>query len=161
MGNIARLKAPLYFVALVLLWHCGQGNPTSDDRTAPRPPVEPELQAAVRPDRSVAIALNIPREHHAYLDAGRDGVLIPIAFLWDEMITAGVIKKAPPVKTRPKGVMEAEMGAHVLRGFGEFVFTPTEDLKGRTLKVRTQLCNDRTRVCYPPSTQSVVLGGGL
>ena len=140
---------------------CGGKKTTTDALGSPRPPIEAEIQAVLRPDRTVAISVTIPAEHHAYLDSGKDGMFIPIAFRWEELVKSGALSGVPRATSAPRGVLDEEMGAHLLRGPGEFVFGPLAGKpEGQSLRVRTQLCNDRTRVCYPPSTQAVSLGSG-
>lgn len=161
-----RLRVPefaltlLFFLGAAL--QCGGKKATTDELGSPRPPIEAEVRAVIRKDNTALIAVSIPPDHHAYLDAGKDGVLIPIAFLWEELVKSGALRQAPKAISVPKGVSDEEVGARVLRGQGRFVFGPVDAaLSRKTLRIRTQMCNDRTRICYPPSTQGVPLGGGL
>ncbi len=125
------------------------------------PLAPPELRAwsdanRVEQDASGAtiarITVEVPDDHHGYLDAGDEGLLIPIAFTFDE--TGIAVKEI----ARPQGTRDDQAHATVLRGRGEFVFRL--DAEGDVnpspnAKLRYQICNDVTNICYPPRTIQV------
>ncbi|MCB1319210.1 MAG: hypothetical protein KDK34_03095, partial [Leptospiraceae bacterium] len=118
----------------------------------------PDLSARID-GNTIAVQVRVPANHHAYLDAGRDGVLIPISFDWQPLIDAALLRTAPSQVTKPDGSPDDEIGATVLRGAGEFVFetAQADRLDGMSVRVRSQLCNDETGVCYRPTWQEVAL----
>ncbi len=100
------------------------------------------------------ITVEIPTDHHGYLDSGDEGLLIPLAFTFDNPgINAQEI-------ARPTGERDEQAHATVLRGQGEFAFQlaftgPISDAPHANL--RYQICNDVTNICYPPRTVQVPL----
>ena len=111
---------------------------------------------------SLRISVEIPREHHGYIDKGDDGFFIPLSFSFHDFEGADIVVEmtAAPVGTRDDGV-----GAQVLRGRGEFGFllvpAPGPDTEATGI-LRYQICNDVTERCYPPArlTIPIVLKGG-
>ncbi len=105
----------------------------------------------------LTVEITIPPAHHAYLDSGKEGNLIPIGFSWKSLNRDGSIKGKPMLIKKPVGEFDTKVEATVLRGTGNFVFThqgnswPT----GKFFKVLTQICNEKTGQCYPPSNNSV------
>ncbi len=100
------------------------------------------------------ITVEIPADHHGYLDSGDEGLLIPLAFTFD---SPGI--KAQEI-ARPPGTRDEQAHATVLRGQGEFDFRLA--LSGTApdaphAKLRYQICNDVTNICYPPRTVQVPL----
>lgn len=97
-----------------------------------------------------AILVEVPPNHHGYLDRGDDGFLIPFAFSFPTLEKAGATVE---LVSKPKGERDDDFRAHVLRGRGEFRFrlAPTFALASQTwANLRYQICNDRTSICYPP-----------
>jgi thiol:disulfide interchange protein DsbD len=102
----------------------------------------------------VRITVEIPADHHGYLDSGDEGLLIPLAFTFDN---PGIEAQE---LVRPQGTRDEQVHATVLRGRGEFVFRL--HLSGAVpdsphAKLRYQICNDITNICYPPRTVQVPL----
>lgn len=107
---------------------------------------------------NVRLAVEIPPDHHGYLDKGDEGFYFPFTFTFSplEEYEAHVT----PV-SRPPGVRDEKAQATVLRGQGEFVFRlesakaswPAEAVMSATLHY--QICNDLTNICYPPRTTDV------
>lgn len=98
------------------------------------------------------ITVEVPADHHGYLDAGDEGLLIPISFTFaDPGLVAEEI-------ARPQGTRDEQAHATVLRGRGEFVFrfdAQGVDNPSPNAKLRYQICNDVTNICYPPRTVDV------
>lgn len=110
--------------------------------------------ARVLGDGQVEINVNVPSRHHAYLDAGEYGNLIPLAFDWQGLTPE------PKITAAPTGEHDEEVKARVLRGNGRFVFQfapPAPDLQGRTIKVRSQICDEDKGICYRPTWTDVSL----
>lgn len=100
----------------------------------------------------------MPKNHHAYLDKGKRGILIPLNFDFSGVESAGY-KIAPFAK--PKRIYDNEVNAMVLRGTGEFKFSIHRE-KGKEfiippIKARSQICNDTTKTCYFPRTDHIPL----
>ena len=111
---------------------------------------------------SLRISVEVPSEHHGYIDRGDDGFFIPLSFSFPgfEGTEVGVEMTVAPAGTRDDGVR-----ARVLRGRGEFGFllvpAPGPDTEA-TASLRYQICNDLTQRCYPPARLPIpiVLKGG-
>jgi thiol:disulfide interchange protein DsbD len=106
------------------------------------------------------IGVEVPPDHHGYLDKGDDGLLIPFAFTFAPLEAQGA---RVAVLSRPPGERDNDVRATVLRGSGEFAFRL--ETAGATLSVdgaapatlRYQICNDLTNICYPPRTTEIPL----
>ncbi len=109
---------------------------------------------------ALRIAVLIPQNHHGYLDTGDEGLFIPLTFAFPSLEEQGahVVMQAHPVGERDELVH-----ATVLRGSGEFTFRieaaqaislPVDSLP---LTFRYQICNDVTKLCYPPQELTVPL----
>ena len=136
------------------------------DRQLPQIPevkaqmVGPALAVGTSGPTTLRIAVEIPPDHHGYLDQGDDGLLIPLAFTFPAFVERGV---QVVMLSHPAGVREAKVRAAVLRGKGEFVFRL--DAQGAAFPpegtfpalLRYQICNDVTNVCYPPQDREVPL----
>lgn len=100
------------------------------------------------------ITVEIPADHHGYLDSGDEGFLIPIAFTFDDQgIEAQEI-------SRPHGTRDEQAHATVLRGQGEFAFRLNLSRAmppSPHATLHYQICNDVTNICYPPRTMQVPL----
>ena len=101
------------------------------------------------------IRIKVPANHHAYLDSGKSGFLIPVTFLWDELKKQGGIKTTPKLELAPTGVYEKEFEATVLRGAGIYKFSGPRWPRGKTFRVKSQICNDISKVCYKPAIQEI------
>lgn len=102
------------------------------------------------------ITINVPQDHHAYLNAGDENIYIPVSFDLDAQLpTMGL--RIQSLQT-PTGNYDDLVKAQVLRGQGEFSFslikTGDKPIKQQqqALDVKYQLCNDLTHVCYRPQT---------
>lgn len=102
------------------------------------------------------ITINVPQDHHAYLNAGDENIYIPVSFDLDAQLpTMGL--RIQSLQT-PTGNYDDVVKAQVLRGQGEFSFslikTGDKPIKQQqqALDVKYQLCNDLTHVCYRPQT---------
>ena len=136
----------ILILILPLLSSCKEEKSPAPNRPQAR------ISASVDDD-TLTVFVAIPEGTHAYLDRGREGVLIPVSFDWKDI-------KAKPVLA-PDGEFDELVRATVFRGEGSFVFK-VEDartLKGSVFRVRTQLCNDELGICYPPSWQEVEIPG--
>lgn len=118
-----------------------------------RPPSNPGLD-------TLRVAVQIPPNHHGYLDKGDEGFFIPLSFAFPSLEEQGaqVVMVSHPVGERDEAVH-----ATVLRGSGEFAFrieaippasTATETLP---MTFRYQICNDVTKICYPPQEIAISL----
>ena len=120
-----------------------------------RPSVSAEVvpESIVRREDAVSfrISVEVPSEHHGYIDRGDDGFFIPFSFSFPDFegTEVEVEMTAAPAGTRDDGV-----GAQVLRGRAEFGFqllpAPRSDAVA-TASLRYQICNDVTQRCYPPA----------
>lgn len=108
----------------------------------------------------VRIIVQVPPDHHGYLDQGDEGLLIPFAFNFSQLISQGI--RVTEIE-RPSGVRDEQSHATVLRGRGQFKFlldTLPSSFPSNSefsTKMRYQICNDVTNVCYPPRTIEVPL----
>jgi thiol:disulfide interchange protein DsbD len=108
----------------------------------------------------IRIAVQVPPDHHGYLDKGDEGLLIPFSFTFAAVEERGI---RVTMVSRPTGERDDKVQATVLRGDGEFVFrldadTTTGILEGTFPTVlRYQICNDVTNICYPPRTSQITL----
>ena len=102
-----------------------------------------------------SIRVEIPPNHHGYLDKGDDGFLIPFTFSFPALEEAGVrIEEV----SRPAGVRDEDFRAQVLRGRTEFRFRLVPAPVGTSetsASLRYQICNDRTSICYPPKVVQI------
>ena len=104
------------------------------------------------------LTLEIPKDHHAYLDAGDDHIYIPIALDPQNKLTATGL--AVTKFEKPAGVYDSLVKATVLRDKGEFNvgiqqgLTPLNSAT-TTLEVNYQICNEITHVCYRPQIAKV------
>ncbi len=107
------------------------------------------------------ITVDVPPDHHAYLNAGDKNIYIPIAFDADGKLAAAGL--AITQIQKPAGEYDPDMAAQVLRGRGEFTLalapTGTVPVSGDNipLAVRYQLCSDVNHVCFRPKTVTVAL----
>ena len=166
-GQIRGKAAPAFAALLPFLTAVtGQAQVRLDGPAAGRPSVSAEVvpgSVARRADAlSFRISVEVPSEHHGYIDKGDDGFFIPFSFSFPDFegTEVGVEMTAAPAGTRDDGVR-----AQVLRGRGEFGFrllpSPRSDAEA-TASLRYQICNDVTQRCYPPARLPIpiVLDGG-
>ena len=104
---------------------------------------------------SLRILVEVPRQHHGYLDKGDDGFLIPFAFSFPDFEGTGV---RVDMTVAPPGARDDQVRAQVLRGRGEFAFrfAPAPDPGSQaTALLRYQICDDVTQRCYPPTRLTI------
>ena len=126
------------FIFCSLMYGWGTLAPTEAqlpwDRQLPQVPevkaqmVAPPLAVGASGPTTLRLAVEIPPNHHGYLDAGDDGLLIPLAFTFPALSSAGFRSSCCRI---PLGVRDVQVRATVLRGAGEFVFRL--DTQGATL----------------------------
>ena len=129
------------------------------------PEVKAEVvEAPLRLDNAASttfhVAVQVPPNHHGYLDAGDEGLLIPLAFTFSSLEARGIRIRT---LARPSGERDDKAHATVLRGTGEFAFHldaaeaafPIASILPATL--RYQICNDATNICYAPRKIQVPL----
>jgi hypothetical protein len=108
---------------------------------------------------SFRIAVEVPAGHHGYIDQGDDGFLIPFSFSFPELEETGVVE----MTTAPRGVRDDKIRAQVLRGHGDFAFRlvpAPRPAAGATARLRYQICNDVTGICYPPAVLRIPVATG-
>ncbi len=99
-----------------------------------------------------------PFGHHAYLDTGKDGTLLPIEIHLTALAQAGL-----QVRTigTPKGEWDALFGATVLRREGVFRYQLSATPRAQAgthdyaVTVNSQLCNDTNGACYFPRVETL------
>lgn len=104
---------------------------------------------------SLRISVEIPRQHHGYLDRGDDGFFIPFTFSFPDIEGTEARVEATAV---PPGARDDKVRAQVLRGRGEFAFRlgPASGLGTQaTALLRYQICDDMTERCYPPARLTI------
>lgn len=143
IGLISLLGA----LSATILVACKKEEPKS---SLPQPTVTARLQGG-----KLQVQFQVPSRHHAYLDEGREGNLIPISFDWQ-----GWSEKDAPLKAvqLPPGEPDADSGARVLRGEGTFVFEPRHTPPQTDFRVRVQICEEVKGVCYRPTWIAVKPG---
>lgn len=124
------------------------------DEAKPAQP-EPTVRAALA-DGKLHVHLSIPSRHHAYLDAGREGNLIPVTFDWKGWGENPA--ESPKAIQSPAGDVDADSGARVLRGEGTYVFQPKTNPSLQEFRVRVQICDEVKGVCYRPAWYSLKPG---
>jgi hypothetical protein len=123
----------------------GEGHPGSGDR--PRPQISSEISGD-----TIRFSITVPENHHAYLDKGSEGNLIPVTFDW------GGMKEPGPVFV-PIGTRDERVRATVLRGSGDFLFRSPNAMEysGKKVRVLTQICDDIQGICYRPEYSDIFL----
>lgn len=134
-----------------------------------QPPALPKIQARTTEDIIVIdrtrtgtfhIAVHVPPDHHGYLDAGAEGLLIPLTFTFPDLEARKIRTEE---RSRPAGKWDRTVRATVLRGTGEFTFhldataaslAADEIFSGHLLY---QICNDKTNICYAPRKINIPL----
>jgi len=130
-------------------------SPSATARIAP---------AILRLERAIpaefTITVTPPPGNHAYLDAGKDGALLPIDINLSAFAQAGL--QVRPV-SKPKGEWDELFSATVLRGEGVFRYRLTAPSKipagtpDYAVTVRSQVCNDIDGACYFPHVDTLHL----
>lgn len=104
---------------------------------------------------SLRISVEVPREHHGYLDKGDDGFFIPFSFSFPDLEGTEVEAE---MTSRPSGTRDDRVRAQVLRGQAEFGFrfvpVPGPGTEA-TASLRYQICSDVTQRCYPPARLAI------
>jgi len=162
------------FVRAVLLlwlsWNLGLRSPvvaqtSLNSQSQALPEVKVSLVARDRQPTNTGmdtwrIAVQIPPDYHGYLDTGDEGFFIPLSFTFPGLEEQGA---QAVMVSRPVGERDEVVHATVLRGRGEFAFRieaiPTAAMTAATLAMtlRYQICNDVTKICYPPQEVTVPL----
>jgi hypothetical protein len=113
---------------------------------------EAGFHGRILPDgQTIEIVASIPPRHHAYLDAGDEGNLIPIGFDWQDLTPE------PVALSMPTGERDEDVKARVLRGDGRFQFQHSTVSPGVQVRVRSQICDEDRGVCYRPTWNEVEL----
>ena len=118
---------------------------------------EARIQAYLKSDNVIAVNLKLAPNSHVYLDRGSRGNLIPIEFDWQSLVKEDVLKKEPNLLSAPTGEYEKKVEASVLRKEGSFLFNVPnkQDLIGKEIRVRTQICDEIQNICYRPQWNNV------
>lgn len=116
---------------------------------------EPSVRATLT-DGKLHVQLQIPERHHAYLDGGREGNLIPVTFDWQGWASGP--EQTPKTVQAPLGEEDADSGARILRGEGTFIFQAKETPAPADFRVRVQICDEVKGVCYRPAWYPVKPG---
>ena len=113
----------------------------------------------LNPKEKIKVKIKIAPNLHAYLDKGKRGVLIPISFDWEMLKRKNKINKKPQLISTPSGEYESKAEANVLRKQGSFIFEgmQLENLVGEILRVRIQLCDEISGICYRPKWAEVAI----
>ncbi|MBW7858467.1 MAG: hypothetical protein H3C43_09290 [Leptonema sp. (in: Bacteria)] len=114
-----------------------------------RPPALPDATiSAVNQNGKLSVVMQVPERHHAYLDSGRDGNLIPVTFDWKNL---GLLEADLQSTEMPSGELEPDTGARVLRGEGRFSFELPQSVNNQAqFRVRVQICDEVKGICYRP-----------
>ncbi|MHB9106427.1 MAG: protein-disulfide reductase DsbD family protein [Armatimonadota bacterium] len=155
MTVLYHLRAILAVGAILLLSWSGYAQQPA--RTSLR--IEPtSLQLTLGKPAELTIRVTPPAGHHAYLDTGKDGVLLPVEINPSALEQAGIQVRS--VST-PKGEWDTQYGATVLRGEGVFRYALTALPAAKAgsveyaIEVQSQICNDDTGACYFPQTDTL------
>jgi hypothetical protein len=143
----------IIILGIVFLFFCKKKS----DYSMPEATIQSNIN-----ENKINIIINIPLNHHAYLDKGEEGNLIPISFDWSDFIQKKIFTDEPILISKPNGIYDKEVKATVLRGEGKFEFQLPEivqpkDLKNNLLKVKIQICNEISGICYRPKIYEVRL----
>lgn len=146
-GILSQMATILITLATLTGTGCG-GDNGGGPAGVPRARIASDIEKG----GELKITVTIPPGHHAYLDRGREGNLLPVTFYWEDLIRSGVLKAKPRTRQSPPGEEYPTAGARVLRGSGAYVF---ENPNGRwptgaKLRIRTQICDEVKGFCYPP-----------
>ncbi len=107
------------------------------------------------------LTLTVPKDHHAYLDAGDENAYIPVTVDPDSKLAASGLTISKLQK--PAGVHDSLVKATVLRDKGDFTLELAQTgskpaiVNSASLELTYQLCNELTNVCFRPQTTQVDL----
>ncbi len=107
------------------------------------------------------LTLMVPKDHHAYLDAGDENAYLPITADPNSKLAASGLSINKFDK--PVGVHDSLVKATVLRDKGDFTLELAQTgskpavVNSADLELRYQLCNELTNVCFRPQTAQVNL----
>ncbi len=118
----------------------------------PQPSVSAKLA-----EGTLSVTVSVPARHHAYLDSGREGNLIPVTFDWKAWTESG--QPEPTIVDRPEGDIDEDTGARILRGEGVFAFTVPPTARSADFRVRVQICDEIKGICYRPAWHDVTPEG--
>lgn len=107
---------------------------------------------------SLRISVEVPSEHHGYIDKGDDGFFIPLSFSFPDFEGTDIVVE---MTGAPDGTRDDGVRAQVLRGRGEFGFLlvpPPRSDTDATAVLRYQICSDVTERCYPPARLTIPIG---
>ena len=102
------------------------------------------------------LTLAVPKDHHAYLDAGEENAYIPVSIDTDSKLAESGLRVSKLVK--PVGVHDSVVKATVLRDTGDFTLELAQKgnkpavVNSVSLEMTYQLCNEITNVCFRPQT---------
>ncbi len=120
-----------------------------------------ESKVEVKPNTKSPFSLfvTVPEGHHAYINKGDEGFYIPVEFDFKDLAKGGYKVE---VLRKPEGEREDMVKATVLRGDGEYRFsimadTPSPMSKIFQIGIQSQICNDITKICFPPKTEAFPL----
>ena len=122
--------------------------------------VAQERQPSTPEEYTLRLGVLIPPDHHGYLDTGDEGLFIPLTFAFPSLEEQGA---QVVMLSHPVGVRDEIVHATVLRGSGEFTFRVTTNRRAALppgtlpLTFRYQICNDVTKLCYPPQDLTLSL----
>jgi hypothetical protein len=147
----------IYLSALLFGSSCTDG----EGKSGPVSSV-PKISVESGVDKSegvVRFKVTVPPGHHAYTDAGDSGNLIPIQFFLENLSRELNIpvSETPALVSEPAGSRDEEFKARVLRGSALFSFKTglAGKFSGKTVSVRSQICDERSGICYRPETIQV------
>ncbi|MCB1325137.1 MAG: hypothetical protein KDK35_07925 [Leptospiraceae bacterium] len=157
------LKSTFTFVFTVLIaaagmlsvLRCDRSGTPSQEMAEERPRAQFVAQQA-GPD-TIQVTVDIPPGHHAYLDSGDRGNLVPISFDWSAV--SEVLPATPSLEQVPEGDRDEDVGARVLRGQSRFVFAvpDAQALKGSQIQVTSQICDEEVGLCYRPEQNELTI----
>lgn len=159
------MRCPRVFIALICVCSTAlTAHVQAQSLSTPVSSTPPEVSVQAPSERivldssglaTIRVTVQIPTDHHGYLDRGDEGFLIPLRFSFDALEARGF--RVSEID-RPRGVRDEEVHATVLRGRGDFAFrlvAPSADFRtdtAMTASLAYQICNDVTNICYPPRT---------
>lgn len=127
---------------------------------------QPSAEVRFEPDKmtidadspgKINITVIVPEDHHAYIDRGKEGVLLPVEADFSALERAGI--RVVQI-SKPEGVWDDKAEATTFRDNGIFEYraepTPAAEIGETeyTINLRVQICNDITGTCYFPDNYS-------
>ena len=150
----------IIIAAMVFLGLAAQAQDTGPAAPAPSVDVwvEPlSLQLEAKKPATLIIRITPPAGHHAYLDTGEDGLLLPIEINLSSLQKAGIQVRSVSV---PQGEWDEQFHATVFRREATFKYElralPWAKVGSGKYKIniRSQICQDTTGACYFPETHT-------